>query len=140
MSLPSKTSSTSLFHWGKNIHELVDGSLRIVCLMPLENSVHICPCSTSVILTSCSKTLWVQETPYLVLEFECTFPDVGMFNTVQITRINAVVVFNTVVELISLWKPPYQIVFDVWETLTLLFLVFKNIVIKQTGLLKCQNF
>lgn len=31
-----------------------------------------------------------------------------MFNTVQITIINAVVAFNLVVQLISLWKPPYE--------------------------------
>lgn len=45
-----------------------------------------------------------------------------------------------VVELISLWKPPYQIVFDVWETLTLLFPVFVKHSDKAAWLSKCQNF
>jgi len=85
--------------------------------------------------------LWVQETRYLVLEFECTFLDkIGTFNTVEITKINPVVVFNTVVELISYWKPPYQIAFDVWETLTLLFPVFEKHSDEAAWLLKCQNF
>lgn len=40
----------------------------------------------------------------------------------------------------SLWKPPYQIVFDLWETLTLPFPIFAKHSDKAAWSSKCQNF